>query len=237
MFPTKKTLLGLVPLLAATAIFARGNDKMAKEIPCGLPVPDVAAFNAPAQIAPKCPWNVSGSASFIYWQAIEESLDMGDIVYLDPSIDLTANHSISSQSKNFDFKFKPSFKLSLGGSFDYDHWDLFADYTWYHTGNMTTRLSEPGLFVSTSQFTGPVIESRIVSSESFATGDTPVSNYFSRKWALKMDLLDLMLRRSYYVGTQLKFHSSFGPRAHGFGKVRVLFKSAMGLITVIIRMS
>jgi hypothetical protein len=142
---------------------------------------------------------------------MEDDLEVGDIAYLNPSVVLTSTFTFSEQTANFDFQYKPGFQVDLGVNFAYDNWDLFAAYTWYHTGNMTTSISEPGIFsTATGSASGPLILSKLQGVNPSA--DSTLVNYTSRTWNLKMDFLDLMLARTYFVGTQLKFRPSFGPR-------------------------
>jgi hypothetical protein len=208
-----KKLWGLIPLLTATVGFAQPNKaqcppRQCSVCPtpeCGLPAPTTSAYNAPAQIRTKCPWDVYGGVSFIYWQAIEEDFELGELSSF-------ASGIYYNKTVNFDFQYKPGFKLDLGVHFDYDNWDLFADYTWYHTGNMTTKASAPGIYSPSDPLApnGPSLISRITGLDPFSPN--VAANFMSRTWKLKMDFLDLMLARSFYVGKQLIFRPSFGAR-------------------------
>lgn len=213
---TLRKFLPLIPFLCISAVFAGDNERVAQNqsnaqsvsSDCGLPVPGTSSYNAPAQIATNQAWHVWGSGSFIYWQAIEEDLELGDVVNMQ-----SLNSPKQVNGKDFNFKYKPGFKVDLGWSFNYDNWDLFAEYTWFHTGNMITSVSAPGMFNPiTSTFSGPVLASK-VQIEGFSPAFTPVENFVSRTWNVKLDFLDLMIARSCYVGTHLKFRPSFGPRA------------------------
>jgi hypothetical protein len=94
-------------------------DKIPNPLPSGKYQP---TYNLSAIPQINCMKNVYVDASFIYWQPIEQGLDIG--------IDLG---TASSQGKvyNVDMNFSPGFKIGLGGFLSkLDSWDLFAEYTW-----------------------------------------------------------------------------------------------------------
>lgn len=175
-------------------------------------------YNAPASPALNCAWDWYVSGSFLYWEAMEEDLEVTDEAFLPASF--AANNAaltpVVSQSLNFKWKYKPGFKVAVGGKFGYDNWDLFAEYTWYHTKHMTTTYSAPGVLIGTiavpTGFTGPVLFTRLVAPDQFSDV-TDVFNTVSRTWRLKLDFIDLMLARTYYVGKKLTMRPAFGARA------------------------
>jgi hypothetical protein len=102
---------------------------------------------------------------------------------------------------NMDFDYAPGFKVAMGGYFDYDNWDLNAEYTWFHTSQDKTAVAVDG--VDTGIYP--------MSTPNFAELSSDYDE-ISNNWNLKMDIAELDLGRWYYVGTKLTFRPSFGVR-------------------------
>lgn len=166
-------------------------------------------YNASAQME-KDGLGIYTDASFIYWQACQDDMEIANI-FNQPTPTTPFYRAV-----DFDFKFKPGFKLCVGGNLAYDNWDLFAEYTWFHTGTMKTSIRKDGTLLGTvTPFTtsGPILASRLTGNL-FQTNElVSVGNFASRTWNLKIDLLDLMLARSYTVGSKFNMRPSFGARA------------------------
>lgn len=161
-----------------------------------------AAYNYPARTRTRCPWDFDAFASFIYWQPIQENMELGlSNTTATPGTDLHASVI------NMDFNYKPGFKVGMGGYFDYDNWDLQLQYTWFHNTQKQSFDAEE---------VGQVIQSR---GTAFLDGSA-VTQYrsASQNWKLDMDIVDLDLGRWYYVGTKLTFRPSFGARAAWIGQ-------------------
>jgi hypothetical protein len=180
--------------LSGSMAFAAGNGsqplpkasylkKPASENP-----PTMESYNAPASISVRSSWDLFVTGSFIYWQAREDGLEFG--VSTDS---LTTGQTIGSLIQ-MDFPYKPGFKAGLGWHATDDNWDLYAEYTWLymsHARNATG--SETPLF-----------------SKWFET-----NAYFSTMqtfWKCHLDIGDLNLSRSFYVGRCLTVKPFFGPR-------------------------
>lgn len=157
-----------------------------------------AAYNYPARIQTRCPWDIYADASFIYWQPIQENMELGYTNTIAPSAGAVSG--VIGDFINMDFSFKPGFKVGLGGNFDYDNWDLHLEYTWFHSSHSKSAvhptdgqlLPDWGLpFSSSSIFVSTINED----------------------WHLKMDILQLDLGRWNYVGTKFTCHPYVGARA------------------------
>lgn len=158
------------------------------------PVPVLnAAYNYPARMTTRCPWDIFVDVSFIYWQPLQENMELG--------IDATTVSSTLGTGSvlNMDFEYKPGFKVGLGGNLDYDNWDLYGEYTWFHNSQTTTATAANTLYPTRG---APAK----ISTATYAGGTA------SQKWKLHMDIADLFLGRSHYVGTKLIFHPNFGMR-------------------------
>lgn len=143
------------------------------------------AYNAPARVEVKCPWDLYVSASFTYWQPIQSNMEIG-------AVGTGSDATFKGKVENFNADFEPGFKVGLGMNFEHDSWDSQVVYTWFR-GN--THES-----VSADSAAGEVI---------LPLWTVPVSGdeflKASETWKLHMDLLDWELARSYYVGRKLTF--------------------------------
>jgi hypothetical protein len=130
-------------------------------------------------------WNVFISGSFIYWQAIEGGLDLGDIQPTSVTDLVSYTTTI-----NMNFKYKPGFKVALGTKLgDHDNWLLSAEYTWLHLSDVKTVLPSE-------------VPSGYYINEGWGQYWTSTTlNYVSAKWKLRYDMIDLEMARPYYVGT------------------------------------
>ncbi|MFA5250618.1 MAG: Lpg1974 family pore-forming outer membrane protein [Parachlamydiales bacterium] len=143
-------------------------------------------YNSPGRINLKDGWNFWLNGSFIYWQALEEKLDPAR-TYISSSDDYAGTKDQKYYAMKF--KFKPGFKVEMGKSFDCDGWELLARYTWLHLKDRAAYHLTPSYAVETPFFYWPGV---------YAT-DAQISV----KWHLKMDLLDLEMKKAFYVGTNL----------------------------------
>lgn len=152
------------------------------------------AYNAPARIEVRGCWDVYASASFTYWQPIQDNMELGVVTTTN------ADGSTDGIVENFNANFKPGFKVALGMNFDHDSWDTQVQYTWFRGTTSKSRNLDPTVpaEVLLPLWTVPA------SSEQFFAG--------SEKWKVHMDLLDWELGRSYYVGKKLTFRPFFAVR-------------------------
>lgn len=159
----------------------------------------MAGYNAPARIDVRGSWDINADASFIYWQASQENMELG----------ITNTHSTPATTGlygnviNMGFDYKPGFKVGMGMSFDHDNWDGRVEYTWFHM-NERTSSNGPGT-------TGSGIA--VMFGAPSGTTSSQVYNTVSQKWRLNMDIADFDLGRWYYSGTRLSFRPAIGIRA------------------------
>jgi hypothetical protein len=189
-------------LLAVTSLFGQerrshrsfetNHDRMHAQM--------MPAYNAPARIEVRGSWDVYGDISFIYWQMSQDNMEYA----LSATSSLTQYEQPNTQIKgNFveqHFKYKPGFKLGLGMNLDTDSWDIYGEYTRIHgSDHSNTNGTASGLVFST--FLHPLV----VGSNAF--------NSASSSWTSKLDIGDVEIARSYYVGNSLTFRPAFGARA------------------------
>jgi len=159
-------------------------------------IPQTSAFNAPSRIEVKGSYDIFLTANFIYWCPSQENMEMG--IISDTSNPLFfVDGTVVRQ--NFDYA--PGFQIGIGGNLPLDSWDLFAQYTWFrNTDTVSTSLDIAGSNVLFPFWTKPDL-----TNPRFFRG--------KEKWHLSMDLGDVELARSYYIGTSLTFRPFFGIRA------------------------
>ncbi len=155
-----------------------------------------AAYNQPANynLGP-CPWDFWLDASFTYWDAQQEGLDLAV-----SSTDL-ANTILSPANGQFlfqDTQFKPGFKVGLGMDLDHDAWSSFVEYTWFRSQTNTHKTAPADARGGTA----------VWDTSNWFTSSVAATS-LSSKWRLNMDLLDVGLARPFYQGTHLIL-SSFG---------------------------
>jgi hypothetical protein len=174
----------------------------------------MAGYNAPASIELRDQWDVYLSASYIYWQALEENIEIGLISQNNPEgtpaptdTPFTTSYLNNMTLTNPNFTYRPGFKFGIGIKLGWDGWDGFAEYTSFHgsTGSGVTPLTRNSnsTLPPNGQYLYPI------------QGEPSSNSYYqdaNQSWSLKMDFLDISMGRSYYSGTKLTMHPFFGAR-------------------------
>lgn len=218
---SKTTPWMVASLLVATAGFGQDNRccpapkpkpqccepvKCEKVCPPVCPVVLNPAYNQSAMIDTRCSWDVWADASFTYWQAIQDNMEIG---FADTETDALLIGSALSDAHVIDtgFKYKPGFKVGFGIKFDHDDWDSHLGYTWFRS-TVNTSSNGPG---STATSFGTILPT--LGFPGLLGGATEVNfDTVSSKWRCNMDILDAVMGRWYYVGTKLQFHPYAGAR-------------------------
>jgi hypothetical protein len=155
-------------------------------------------YNAPCRIKVDRSYDFFVSGSFIYWQPIQENMKLGVV----SNSAANPNDIINGYEADLSFKYKPGFKVGIGMDFDYDSWDTFIEYTWFHgTEKREVNLDPNDITIG------------LLPAWQVPNFLAPQYNFGSEEWKLKMDLLDWDLGRSYSVGKQLCIHPFIGLRS------------------------
>jgi hypothetical protein len=210
-FFNRRKLLTVASLIVATSAFAQDNNRPRKEcFDQGLEMPmnqTMAGHSHHGRTEVRGSWDVWARGSYLYWQAREEGLDLGFVSntatpITSPPAGLASQVSVEHPH----FGFKSAFKVALGVNLDYDHWETWAEYTWFH-GTVNTSLAglPSGSFLYPAQG---------MTTTSILGTPTTNANFSSatQSWELKMDIIDLCLTRSHYSGAKLIFVPYFGAR-------------------------
>jgi len=150
-------------------------------------------YSHPGRIDVAGKWDFTLSASFLYWQMFQEGLDF--IYHFN-----TLNGVY--EKVEWDFKFKPAFKIMAGMFFHkHDNWQLSAEYIRHYSTNDISVDNRPGLNDTL----------RIA----YWVGGTPVTTITHVQGRLKngIDILNFSLGRAYYLGSHLIIDPFFGLRA------------------------
>lgn len=197
-------------LLVATSVFGQDSKSCepkpknccVKTCPATLKAPTLAAYNAPARTDTRCAWDVWVDASFIYWQPIQDNME---IALSQNTASITTN-GWQGQAVQQATGYKPGFKVGAGwAAAKHDNWDFASEYTRFRS-SQTTRSNGQ----STDNGTGLVPQ---VGAPSAALNViTQLYNTASSKWRLGIDLVDTNMGRWGYVGTDFKVRPYIGAR-------------------------
>ncbi len=226
-------------LLAATTVFGQSDDKSSRQracetkpvkcepVKCCEPVPPVQlmpAYNQCSRIEVRGSWDIFAGASFTYWQARQENMDLGmSILGTSTTVPSAAGSTTENKVINHNFKYKPGFKILAGVNFDHDCWDAYAEYTWFNSKTHTSALSP----TPTAPFTSGSLATDSASFESASVAGTTFDN-MDQSWKVKMQSLDTALARAYYVGTKLTFRSIYGARFAWFSQSKTQILNRTG---------
>ncbi|PIR08961.1 hypothetical protein COV53_00235, partial [Candidatus Gottesmanbacteria bacterium CG11_big_fil_rev_8_21_14_0_20_37_11] len=160
-----------------------------------------AAYNYSARIDTRNPYNIFFDASFVYWQPIQENMELGIIDTF------SASDNLNGKVIDLGAKYKPGFKVGVGRYFDHDDWDWHGEYTWFHcTQHKTKEFSDVSFSANTVIFPmwGSATAARDLSSNVYTSG--------SENWRLMMDIGEADLGRRFYVGKNLIIRPNVGVR-------------------------
>ncbi|NGX28883.1 MAG: hypothetical protein K940chlam1_01071 [Candidatus Anoxychlamydiales bacterium] len=164
---------------------------------CGNDLP--SAYSAPGRIDVCEGFDAFVTASFIYWEALGDQLDLGIVRFatLDPQ---------EFEIIKLNTEYKPGFKVGLGANLAHDNWDLYAQYTRFHASTSTTfnPSGAPSNTFQTTYF--------MAGFNGFLFGD--FNGGIKGVWSTDLDKIDLELARSFYLGTNLIFRPFIGGSVH-----------------------
>ncbi len=158
-----------------------------------------AAYNEPAQYEVGCAWDYWIDASFTYWEALQEGMDLAVNTALSPSTSIL----FSPDGGNYlfqDTEYKPGFKVGLGVDFRRDGWIGFGEYTWFRSVTSTHRTPPAD---SRGAAVWSVNSWYVLSGDGTVPAGSTALSSLSSKWQLNMDLADVGVSRPCYQGTHL----------------------------------
>ncbi len=156
-----------------------------------------SAYNEPAQYELNCAWDYWIDASFTYWEALQDGMDLAESTAVSSS-----NVLFSPVGGTFlfqDNQYKPGFKIGLGMDLRRDGWIGFAEYAWFRS-TTTTNSAPPADSRGTPVW---FMDAWYVVSNNNGTAGSVALSSVSSKWRVNMDLADVGVSRPYYQGTHL----------------------------------
>jgi hypothetical protein len=165
--------------------------------------PDVCGYNCPANLDIKCGWNFFISGSFLYWQAREHGIDEG--IFIE-----TTNVINMITAKSPDFKYHPAFKVAIGGVSDYDKWNFRAQYTRYSAKDIGSFSAPNDQLIGLNANSIQQYFSTLYGDNPFFTTVTSIANQIKLDWKLDLNIADVDMGRTYFVGQKLIFNPFIG---------------------------
>lgn len=136
------------------------------------------------------------TASFNYWEAFQENMNLGLVSNSAGALDL-----VNGDTVDLDFEYKPGFQVGAGMLFNYDNWETFFNYTWYR-----------GTVRSSVSLNSENTERNLLPAWEIPNFLNPQYHHGRERWTLKMDLFDWVLARSNTFGKALCMRYFFGLR-------------------------
>ena len=166
--------------------------------------PECCGYNAAVLFNPCACTNLYTTGAFLYWRASGDYLTEA---FLDTSFSPDPNNQLNflfnGRVVEPNFEYKPGFSVGLGYKFGCDQWDLYGNYTRFHSTVDNFIQAIPGseiLYATWLTFASPVLLSDVFQSVSSA-------------WTIDLDFVDAELGRNFFLGRCLTFRPSLGLRA------------------------
>ena len=158
-----------------------------------------AGYNAAARTDVRGSWEVFMNFNVLYWQPIEENLELGIFSADAANEQPIVNGEIINNYTSYDF----GGQAGIGTFFARDGWDGYARYTWFSTHFATRTGNMPGgnTIIPSQGSAGNLANIEAFSIESAKQG-----------WTLLLQSMDAVLGRSCYEGTKLTFRPFSGIR-------------------------
>lgn len=137
------------------------------------------AYSVPNTIFPQKNYSFFGATNFIYWEPIQENMELGVVSDISDPLDF-----FNGTIEPLDFDFQPGFQLAAGMNFATDGWDSVLQYTWLGGSDTVEKSLDPNnLNVSLHPFW------------QFATLLNPQYCYGKENWSFTLQFLDWDLGR------------------------------------------
>ncbi|MBS0650703.1 MAG: hypothetical protein JSR93_06035 [Verrucomicrobia bacterium] len=211
-------MLAVFPILAALNFFSANTGKVDAENKTSSSTSNLdqgdqslsstssEAYNHPAAVKLRDSWHIFATASYIYWFAGEEGLDLATSAsYLSgTNTVIPSSHQGKTIFQNFEYS--SGFKVGLGGNLCSDEWVLRADYTRLHLSTERSHSAPSssigvGALYATDWF-----------YQTSPQGQGIAGRHLSSKWYLGLDWLDATLQRPFYSGRKLTLTPFIGLR-------------------------
>jgi len=157
---------------------------------CPPPPPSTCAYNAPVSTGIGCMWKAALGASFVYFQAKQDNMQLA----LKPKS--ITDTSVNSNVIDTNWEYNTGYKVKGIFYLMHDSWDLTAGYFNFHNSYSTSASAYDQL---------PMIPYFYDATASNLELDSLTS-----RWKLQIDLITGEIGRKYYVGRNLFIRTFFG---------------------------
>ncbi len=160
-------------------------------------------------------WNLFLNTEFLWWVAKEDGLYYAQGGYSNQqttTVPPDGTINFDGHLQKVKPEWGPGFRIGFGGNMSYDEWDLFLNWTWFKSdsrdsskGSLLTLWGHP--------------DNSGAKAATFARG----------KWQLLLNVLDLELARSFWVGKHFSLRPFFGARGAWIDqdmKIRYVYATA-----------
>ena len=136
------------------------------------------------------------SASFTYWQPMQDNMKLGVSSNNSGSLDL-----VNGEIIDLDNNFKPGFKVGIGMNVYENNWETLIEYTWFRGTEKASVNLDPN-------------NSTLALYPSWQIGSflNPQYSSGSESWKLNMDVVDWDIRRNISSGKQVCLQPFMGAR-------------------------
>ena len=185
----KRFLVFFPSLLLSTGVFGESPQTMPDHCP------PLVLDKAVTPSARTCP-NLNGvylTGEFLYWKARQDELFFAAKADIVPTATGT---STTFNEIELEYKYDPGFKLGIGGNLPFDGWDLYLNWTHFHTVPTVARSSD---------------QPNLVDNEDIRFGVVSfVGRKMKQSWNLMFNALEFDWGRRFFLSETLTVRPSFG---------------------------
>ncbi len=158
-------------------------------------------INPPSRFQVKNGYNMFLTADFLWWSANTDGLYYAQSNFGTPTTALPPDGSVdfSGHLQRVKEEWQPGARVGLGGNMPYDEWDIYLNWTWFHTDPTGSAKDHEH---------GPLLVL-------WSHPDDPsarLATHASAKWDLTINILDLEMGRSFWVGKHFSMRPYMGIR-------------------------
>lgn len=160
---------------------------------------DTAALcyaDAPCCMDMASPFDFYATGSFIYWQPIQENMNLGVISDSSGTTDL-----VNGKEVGVNWKYQPGFQLGIGMDDACGQWGSYIEYTWFEAKESVKK----NLDINNAAI-------NLLPARQIPDFLNPQYKYGAEKWTLKMNLIDWDISKRYAICEQLSLRPFVGLR-------------------------
>lgn len=157
-------------------------------------------------------WNMFFDIEFLWWVAKEDGLFYAQSGFTNQLTDATppdGTIDFNGHLERVTPDWSPGFRLGYGGNMSYDEWDIFVNWTWFKShAKDSSETSKRGMLLTL--WGHPDVNSPGQSANG--------ALYAKGIWDMTINVLDLEMGRSFWVGRHLSLRPFIGARGAWIGQ-------------------